>query len=1541
MNRFRANLHPALFEKVEAYVYDKVDRSVDSSELNSYQNELKILDKEVIDNFSVSVGSLSCVRELMSEERGKYRNQFEYETAKEDFQLRSKEPEGKTTKERRKERKAMKESQRKDLENGYEKIWDQRSKEGFWHLISALREKGYIKKEGDEGYNKGENAKRINEIKELYRQEVKSQLLDNVWYSSDKKFDSIKDILFSRDSADYPANKVYCKLVPEAKSIFGVERRARKSTIDATALKGKEYNETTTDRQDRKFLSNDLPEYLWSIRKTPWILKALSWLPVFGLREDRPSLVDRDAIDDFLKVTSRLSLKKGSRYEKEKKDVAVALFEMFEKNNDLNVNDPSKYKAKLEEFWIEFEEKDFDDILRVWAFYISTQAEWLKAEDQHPIYLSVLEIVRQKGSVKNAIKDLKNLVEEAKKTQKDEKKEWFKSGDVLGEKQAKEYRDLAQKLGISDLTSATRLRNLAKNKNSDNATEKQKAENHFKQEKSKILADLNNDGIINPNDIAKWWTNTWMQFLEMCKLIWEDEVLDNLIERAKLQNTLLNLWLEDEIISVDSISNWNPGVILLLQDIIAKPGQDLYSLLSWETTAEIVENDKKIMDECKQYANRFLKDGKINNKGVRERLEEQSKLNDNDKLDGYANFADLQASMATFLYDNYKLWVWVWSTISFDRWARWLKIWTGVQLRDKWKAVLWLSVTYDHTYDLGKGWSLTPALNAWAFLPIASWDKTKIWTSIWTSLTLDKEKLDFHNHTTRHYWLEWWVSLVGTGVVVYGWLYNRENRAENIDTFSEVESTKFTQNTMRWIIDEIAKTLWEDGLKLSGDDNNIENIKAIIDRKIKNVEEDKEVLKANIIRMLAKYDGIQLTPENKEIILSWIRVDYERLRAESHKAEISKWAYFSWYSAWVYGGDRGIGVYVAWEVTKHDSDAYGYRNWRIHNLDNWEHEVFDEDMIASLNERLGLKTDAEQLKFEEDYIRIPKAITYMVKVTQGMDGLMAKDENGDVLISKRSTLHEHIKFEQSTKIVELHIWEWEESDFRYHLDAINQNRFWKDMEEIDSKILKERNKLHYTEENFIMKLGELKVGNTPCIPQEQRKEIAILIRLQGNLNAADTDQKLKITIERELKGGYKVDVKENGLWSGFEIEYMEQKELFDSNAKQMAQEVYNWAAGLKDPTALYRVKHPHPGTEDYRNFAISLQEGNFGDAKGYLENIKTKLPWFPEIQRPSDNEALWQLLMSINNIFARANNVIWRWSTKTDDVVINNYEIRGETLWSIIERRSRQIKNTISKNSKIDTNTKDAYAACIDAMEKAKNSDKWYNESGAQSASLNNTVWFNLWDYTDPENPLLGVEVYDKVYEANALDQYAKFGEHREKLHEHVMKKFIWNEALFKAVWETIWKTHREIEEALANAKFQLNWNTWELRLDFKDKNYIVLSADMKLGYYTQCVNHTVILDNISVNASGNKIPYVSQSWENGQIQSTSVDNILATTTYSGGIAITASTGGEKDNTAVASNSADDWGLQIHTGDNLPKDPDVDPDVNNDGGKTDSWGDEA
>lgn len=1514
MNRFRVNLHPALFDGLEAR-----RENLESTELTAeFTRQLETLKTPILDEFQAATNNfLSDVNQNQEQEIiSRYSDITQLRLDQKRF------------------------FERINLQNNWKKysdLWNAKITQGFWHLINELKEVGYF------------NGKNLNvevwKLKEKYWNEVKQQFINNVWFAGKKKFERVKDILFWTESENYPANKIYCESVPWAISIFTVDRISRISMIDWWGLVGDKFTETTTDKEDRDFLSNDLPEYLWNIKKTPWILKALSWLPIFSVKEYRSSLQDRKAIKNFLKVASRITIREDSPYKG--KDTAVVLFEMFEKNSDLNLNDPQKYKAKLAEYGIEYRPEDFDDILRVWAFYVKTQAERLKSENQHPIYLGVLEIIRQKGWVKQAISDLKNLVEEAKRTKKEEKKLWYETGKML----SGGSKEFAKKLGIRDFARVTRLTDLVNKK--ENGDEK--GEKHFEQDELIILADLDNNGVITPNDIEKWWTQTWMQFLDICKLVGKDKALDNLIKRAKLQNKLLNLGLEDSEISQESIKGGNLKVILLLQNIIAKPGGDLYSLLSWEQVLQNIEQnarkvditeDKEIMEACSKLAEQKLMDEKINGQWLKERLQQQLEKENNNIDLGFDNFADLQASLATFLYDNYKLWVWVWSTVSFDRWARWLKIWTWVQLRDKKQWAFWLSITYDRSFALGNNWTLNSALNAWAFLPIAAGDVNEIWLSIWSRISLDKETINIDKHITRNAGVDaWFTYVIGSGAVVYLWYHNRRNKAKNTDIFSQVESKKFTEKMMSEIIEKIAEQN-QGILKLTNDGQLNSKIYSIIDSKLGEIKKEdvdkdilkaykrswmsdvqifdayKQALKADIMRILAKYDGIQIDNATEPIILSKIRSDYENLRRESYKSYISDGrAYFSWYSAWVFWSERGAWVYAAVDVTKHSADGYGFIRWENYELDVEHKEAIDDQIIQSINSRLGLQ-GSEQLTLKGDYIVVPKSVTHMVKVSESMKGLMTKDENGNILISKRTSWYEKIGNETTTRSVELCLWKWGDADFKYSLNTLKSDRFSKSIDSINSTILTERNKELYTENILGSKLKEI-VG----IGEDNSQNVAQLILNYLNGGGLIGDQKLKITIKNDWKNNYEVvKVEKQWLWSSFEVDYMESRELFDAEAREQAQKVYNWAADLRDPTAinaLYYIKHPHPGIPQYQNFASKLYEGEFEEAKDIFEKqIKSKLTKFPDIAWPQQKTTLWQLLMSINNIFARANNVIW-WGTEKSDVVsVNKYEIRGETLWSIIGRRARQISNTIKENRNINSNIKSAYEACIGAIDTKRVNDSRYAGNQAQSASLNNTVWFNLWDKTNPENPLLGVEVYDKVYDSKDLVGNKFTEEQRTTLHKHAMENFIGNEALFSAIWQVIWQNHEQIKQALKKARFTLEWNTWKLRLDFNNNNYIILSADMKLGYYTQCVNHTIILDNILVDVNGNKISYNSDSWRNGIVSSSTVDVITSSVTYSGWIAFNVSNEHKKEQGAnVKTDEVIEWGKQFETSDGGAPDP--------------------
>ncbi|MBO7094780.1 hypothetical protein J6V86_00950 [bacterium] len=71
------------------------------------------------------------------------------------------------------------------LENSQQ--WEKNIKEGYKHLLKTLL---------DNKYFNNPSAKKVDKIKEMYINEVKSQYEKHVWKANDKTFDQTKGELF-------------------------------------------------------------------------------------------------------------------------------------------------------------------------------------------------------------------------------------------------------------------------------------------------------------------------------------------------------------------------------------------------------------------------------------------------------------------------------------------------------------------------------------------------------------------------------------------------------------------------------------------------------------------------------------------------------------------------------------------------------------------------------------------------------------------------------------------------------------------------------------------------------------------------------------------------------------------------------------------------------------------------------------------------------------------------------------------------------------------------------------------------------------------------------------------------------------------------------------------------------------------------------------------------------------------------------------------------------------------------------------------------
>ena len=1394
----------------------------------------------------------------------------------------------------------------------YWDVWTQKITEGFWFLITSLKENGYFK-------NKNE-AEEVAKIKELYTNEVYAQYEKNIWSAGNKTFNSIKDTIFWPNSEEYPANKIYTELTWAA-SISRVDRRYTEwydtDVLEPISLDGvEEASEDMSERQNRNFLSDDLPQYLWDIKKTPGIVNVLKWLPIFSVKEDRPSKVDRKAIKQFLKVSSKIEVEWD-------KDKALALMEVLH-DNTLNTNSwEDDYKAVLAKHGVKVEDKYIDDIVKVGSFYIKTQSDNNSARDQHAIYLSVLTAIEKKGWVKNTVNYFKPMVEQAKKDKKTERKEWYESGEKLWSTNPELY-EIAKNLKITDFTSATRL-------------SEKKSEYFEKNSIEEILANLNNDRMVDAWDVVAGWSKSGVQFLEIFKQVWKEKALPNLVERARLVNKTLWVGLPDALFNnaetVESyIKDGHTGLILLLQDVISKPGEDLYTLLSGKSTIE--KEDLEIMTQARASA--------------KEILTEANKNMDKLKEDGLTlpTPESMQSWLATALYTEYKRWIWLWNKISFDEWIKWLEMNTGFQFRNDGTVMVWIGLDYSKKINLWKGWSTTPELSAWAFIPLWMGKIEKIAGSAWINDEIAKEWIT-KKWIYEHLGVRGGVTLMPAGVFVLSvWVNWDENKLEWIDPREQQMKWELVNKVMNPILEDVAKTLaskWK--TKLDFNDPEVVSIlrqSILMKAKDEKVPSDKqEMVTDAVMRLLISYNNIDLSQEwAKDLISQWVAEQYAMAWAEDRKAHITDKAYLSWASLgvfWVVGSPL-VWLYAWIKITKHDADGYGDRMWRvqeIHHEYQWE---WNEKMIGNLNQQLWL-SDNEKLRIENGVIVVSKSLAHRVNVNIKMKWLMKKDEKGNILLHPQTPMTADIRRWTATQWSELIIW-WREGGQYAKLDTLWAERFT--TEDINQNDILELGEgiSTYSSEVITNALANLK-AKFPAWDPIQSFELTEeeMTALVAKLNALDKTKKAKLVIA--VNEEWKLQIKdpvEWDTWRWLEIKYQAKLEMIDSQVRDVLESVYTEADKVTCNVLNLMCHHlkwyKDRRRPEYMQFAEAMNNQDYKAAKPLILVILRRLDTeinkqqknkvnfsgvATKIEAMTDEISLWQALMSVNNIFARSIKVIWKWQEEIEGKKISKYGLTL-SMGNVIEERENQIKWTVSE--KVEEPWRSAYLALIEASKKYRLANKKkFNVRESRAAQLENTVWFNLWNSVNPENPLFNPEIYEQMVDMKDLEKHGFSAEQRNALHERTMKLYAENSALINPILKALWLEGKEVKIK----KFEMVGEKWKLELDIWWKK-VTLSAWMKFGYFTQCVNHTVILEWISAETEdGASVKFNSGVWGSDRNTEWSVYRKDSTTEYGLSVSVIVHDGTERpweENSNVKSDKDDEWGKSPDSNTNTDGNPD-------------------
>ena len=1293
------------------------------------------------------------------------------------------------------------------------KKWDKNIKKWYTDLLKTLEKNNYFDHP---------SHKDIETIRDMYLKEVNSQYEKYVRTDDEEEFDRVKDSLFWPKSEKYPANEVYTKLT-WASTIFDREK-VKVGTYDVTPENDSEDSEEVESQETSKrveFLAHDLPNYLWEVKdKNAWE-KLWRLLPFFSVKVDRASLEDKKQIENFVEAVDKV----------EPANSELALLKVFDDLSS-NATDEQLKKALADNNLSLKKDRYLKDIKNAFQFYNATQTVDSPANNQHALYLSILQVVKAQGWFDKAINAFEKQVADYKERMAKEGKE-FKKWDNLDQ----EFKSFAEKLWIQDFTSATRLA--------------EKGEDYFKSTSVvDILADINNDGTINFAD--RWLTKTWVQFKEIYNMVWEDVALSNLLAKAKLLNSSINgeEGLSEEEFTSEQVKAWNKKLILLLQNIISNPWVDLRTLMMYGPDAsDRYDEILKLSQDA---------EGKVD--AVTDELLKDIDLSSLD-LDGVevASAEWLHQAVAWALYTEYTRWIGLWSRISFEEWAKWLSLNWWIQATESGVSI-WLNLAYNREINLWRWWSVAPWASIW-FIPMFKfWEgfsKPEWNVSGWVELA--KEWIN-NNNVQQKIWLRGsFTEVVGVAHVFSAFLWWERDKAKWIEQSRDAIRKEFSEKIITPLLDNIAENLNDAEFDLTKSEN-VVIVNAAIDGLIDSMVDEKEKsrlgdenlqrLKANTVAYLLNYNKAPISNKLvRQEIARELSNEYAAAWAEQRISDIDWKGYlsgariwFSWVMLWAYG----LGVAHLWvSFKKHRADTYGDNPLKGQTIEaTSESSVWTAEMLEDFNK--NLISTKEKFRLENWYIVVPlQAISDCeILVNPGMKWLMKKDESGNILLSAETYMNLPTTLAWTArKATMVLIWWWSEKN-AVELRSVLNDESWFTSWNIDASKLTGKEVI-LTQWMLDSELSKLKAE----YPKDEALQNFTFD--ETILPQIANGDKYEIILKKEW---WKIVVEEINKATEREkplaIEYRSRQEveLMSNEAKAVAETVYGEARKVTS-NALYNISHDKNNTlnAQYREFAYAVMDQDYAKAKTtilamlpkmdkYINQYQSKNPVdFKQVSETLQNlewAELGKALMSINNVFARVSSVHggvdWAYHFKRYDAVEN--KLLDRDMWSIIESRAKEISWKIDRSKKLDEKAKNAYKSLINFAESyRKDHAEQYKDSSKQAETLENAIWINLWNAINIENPLFNPEVY-----SDSIIKYVEF-DWKDTLMERALNVIAKNIALMDPIKKALWVEWNVSVKSYENG---------QLNLDINGKN-VILKADMKFAYFAQCVNHMLILDNI------------------------------------------------------------------------------------------------
>ena len=1347
----------------------------------------------------------------------------------------------------------------------YKDVRNEKIEKWFTELITMLNEKNFF-----DSYEKKAEKEKIKEVEMRYRNQVKVDYTTNIWDADDDKFNNIKDTIFDIDSKASSQRKTFYELINQDNSKLE-EITIRSNAVEKISIDGLEVDNEKT-RQRINFLAHELPNFLREVKDPKWHRKYI-------FKVDAPSEKDREEITNFIRAVDKLGWD----------DIEVKLIKIFDSLEKWAWND--KIKEKLEKNGLTLKnDKHIAKIKKVFDFYKDVMNPNNQLQDQHAIYIDVLTRIEKEWWFDKTIAAYKDEISELKKKKKAEGKEYEKWKTL-----DQNLKAFADALNIAISTDDKKLSKKAKNTTNDYTRItrlSEKTDEYFKNtDIVDILADLNNDWEILPSD--SWTLKTWTQFKELYNFVsevngWDENIiLSNLLDQAKLYNSFLDKWVQipEEEFTSTQIEAWNKKLILMLQTIISLPWQDLYTLMLYGPDAMTrQEKEYEALKDMPESA----EDPEVQEAATKLLEDKWITPNTHLDLDG-VTYDGLHQAVAWALFRQYSTdvenmlvkWAGIWTDISFDQWVKWLSLNGWFQMTEKWPG-FWLTLSYKKEFDRWKWRSVTPWAHCWFIM---------LWTmpafDAGLSVELAKQKIN-DNYIAQK--LGWQLSFdyITPAVLVFsGLVWWSRDKLKWIEQSKDKMKQAFNNEIVSPLLDSIAQKFWDEKFDLTNE-TNISRVNGAIDEIINKVLWDKKSefksddikrLKENTVRLLINYNNAPISKENvRKSIASEMSEIYAAAWAEQSIDGIEDWKlYFSGARLWA----SWVQVATFWALVfhlgislkKHRKDGYGDVSKREYEIEAISGSKRDQSMVDHMNKYLD-KDAKISLSTNGKYVVLsPKVVErYDILFDPEMKWLMKKDNGWNILLSVETFIHLPSRtFGSATKHTYILIG-WSDAG-----KAVNDNKIdnsWFTEGEIDTGKLPGKETV-FTSPILEKVLQDLKnkpkLKNDTAIQNFEFNYDSILPQL------SDWKQRYKITLEKDGNTIKTPIVTKVNEWDALQIEYIadETVELMDKGAQKIANNAYLEARKVES-NALYSISHGKYRWKSYVNFANAMRNKEYTQAKDIIIDMLPRMDNFinkyqknkvnfssmiDDLNNLESEVELWQALLSINNIFARVSSVQW-W--KTEGIYhFRKYEggkYVEANMGSIIQTRAWEIERKI-KNSSLQSEVKNSYTSLIGAMESyRKGNPDYYNATSKERTTLQNAVWINLGNAINIENPLFNPEIYKDSQ--IALKDLPDF-QGKDTLQKHAMEVMAKDKSL---MWPILQKLNIPLNWGnTINYNF-ISYEDWELTIDISGKK-VKFKADMSVWYFSQCVNHMILLDNIEVKVewqwdSVNYWPWVMSWWK-------------------------------------------------------------------------------